>query len=180
MIRLLLRVTLVGAAIGWVVDTVLASRSGGRPPDPIRAMVVIDAPIERVWQVLTDMDSQPRWMHDMKAVRILTPPPVGVGTRAEGDIRIFCIQVLDPITITAFEPPHRFAVRHEGRFKGHGVVEHERGADGSSTIVGWVETIVPPYLPYLGSLILAPILRWIFQADLASLRELIESGPPEA
>ena len=179
MIRLLLRVTLLGAAIGWIVDTVLASRSGGRPPSPIRTSIAIEAPIERVWRVVSDIDGQPRWMHDMKAVRVLTPPPVGVGTRAEGDIRIFGIQVLDPITITAFEPPHRFAVRHEGRFTGEGVVELERGEDDSTTIARWVETIVPPYLPYLGSLILAPILRWIFQGDLASLRELIESEPPE-
>ena len=41
----------------------------------------------------------------MKAVRLPTPPPIGVGTRGEADVRIFGIAVTDPVTITEFEPP---------------------------------------------------------------------------
>lgn len=175
MIRFLLRLTVLGGTLGWIVERVLAVRRGPRPPDPIRSTVMIDAPIERVWKVLTDVEAQPRWMDDMKAVRVLTPPPIGVGTRAEGDIRIFGIGVLDPITITAFEPPHRFAVRHEGQFSGEGLVELE-SVDGGTTIARWEETIVPPYLPHLGGVVLTPILRIVFQRDLANLRELIELG----
>lgn len=177
MIRGLLRLALVGLGIGWIVDHVLASRAGGRTPQPIRSLIVIDAPIERVWQLLADVEGQPRWMLDMKAVRVLTPGPVGLGARAEANIRIFGIGVQDPITITAFEPPRRFAIRHEGQFSGEGVIELQQGADRSTTIVRWDETIVPPYLPHLGALLLAPILGGIFQADLARLRELVESGP---
>lgn len=177
MIRLLLRVTLVGAAIGWIVDRSLASRAGGRAPDPIRSIVVIDARIERVWEALADVEGQPRWMHDMKAVRVLTPGQIGVGTRAEAAIRIFGIEVRDPISITEFEPPRRFAIRHEGRFSGEGLIELESGADGSTTIVRWEETIIPPYLPHLAALSLAPILGQVFQADLGRLRELVESAP---
>lgn len=175
MIRLLLRVALVGAAIGGIVDRFLASRAGERAPDPIRSMIVIDAPIERVWEAVADVEGQPRWMHDMKAVRVLTAGPIGVGTRAEARIRIFGIQVLDPIAITAFEPPRRFAMRHEGQFSGDGLIELESGVDGSTTIVRWDETLVPPYLPHLGALLLAPILGQIFQADLRRLRELVET-----
>jgi len=36
---------------------------------------------------------------------------------------------------------------------------------------------VPPYLPHLGALLLAPILGTIFQADLGRLRELVETAP---
>jgi uncharacterized membrane protein len=174
-IRGLLRVAIAGLGAGWIVDRVLASRSAGRAPRPIRSMIVIDAPIERVWEVLADVEGQPRWMTDMKAVRVLTPGPVGVGTGAEAEIRIFGIEVLDPITITNFEPPRRFAIRHEGRFSGEGRIELEAGVDGSTTIVRWDETIVPPYLPHLGALLLTPILGSVFQADLERLRELVET-----
>lgn len=174
MIRLVLRLTVLGTALAWLVDRVLGDR--GAVAEPIRTFVVIDAPIDRVWAVLTDVEGQPRWMDDMKAVRLLTKPPIGVGTRAEGDIRILGIGVLDPITITEFEPPHRFAVRHEGQFSGAGVVELEAGVDGTTTIARWEETIVPPYLPNLGAIVLSPILRLVFQRDLANLRELIETG----
>ncbi|MDO8483986.1 MAG: SRPBCC family protein [Candidatus Limnocylindrales bacterium] len=177
MIRLLLRATFLGAAIGWIVDRFLASRAGGRAPAPIRSMIVIDAPIERVWDALADVEGQLRWMQDMKAVRVLTRGQIGVGTRAEAQIRIFGIEVLDPITISAFEPPRRFAIRHEGRFSGEGTIELEPGADGSTTIVRWYETLVPPYLPHLGARLLAPILGLIFQADLGRLRELVETAP---
>ena len=118
MIRFLIRLSIIGSIIGWLIDRYLASNAAGSPAQPILTTIVIRAPIERVWEVLADIEGQPRWMADMKAVRILTPPPIGVGTRAEGDIRIFGIGVLDPITITAFEPPLRFAVRHEGQFSG--------------------------------------------------------------
>ena len=35
--------------------------------------------------------------------------------------------VTDPVTVTEFEPPHRFAIRHEGLFKGHGLITLEAG-----------------------------------------------------
>lgn len=176
MIRFLIRAAIVGAAVGWIMDRWLAARAAGAGPAQIRLLVVIDAPIDRVWQELADVEGQPRWMRDMRAVRILTPGAIGVGTRAEADVRIFGIQTVDPITITAFEPPRRFAIRHEGRFSGEGVIELEPGADGSTTIVRWDETIVPPYLPHLGSVLLRPILGQVFQADLDRLRELVETG----
>jgi uncharacterized protein YndB with AHSA1/START domain len=175
-IRFLVRAAIVGAAVGWIADRWLASRSAGAPPAPIRSLVAIDAPIERVWQELADVEGQPRWMRDMKAVRVLTEGAIRVGTRAEADVRIFGMQTVDPITVTAFEPPRRFAIRHEGQFSGDGVIELEPGADGSTTIVRWDETIVPPYLPHLSSAALRPILAQVFQADLDRLRELVETG----
>ena len=176
MIRVLLRVAIIGGVIAWLAERWLASRSDGRSPQPIPSLVVVDAPIEAVWRELADIEGQPRWMHDMKAVRILSRGPVGVGTRAEADVRIFGMAVVDPISITAFDPPRRFAIRHEGRFRGEGVIELEPGADGSTTIVRWDETIVPPYLPLVSSAILRPILEGVFQADLDRLRELVEAG----
>jgi uncharacterized protein YndB with AHSA1/START domain len=175
-IRFLLRAATAATILGWILDRFLASRRGGADPDSIRSVVVIDAPIERVWEVLADVEGQPQWMRDMKAVRVLTRGAIGVGTRAEADVRIFGMTVVDPISITAFDPPRRFAIRHEGRFKGEGVIELEPGADGSTTIVRWDETIVPPYLPLVSSTILRPILQGVFQADLDRLRELVEAG----
>ncbi len=137
-------------------------------------MVVIDAPIERVWSVLADIEGQPRWMHDMKAVRILTDGPIGVGTIAEADVRIMGISVSDPVTITEFQPPTRFALSHDGMFKGRGVIDLEAGADGTTTIVRWDETLIPPVLPNLGAAIGAPIFSSVFQADLERLRDLVE------
>ncbi len=175
MIRGLLRLGVVGLAIGWIADRLIAARRGGDAPEPIRSVIVIDAPIERVWAVVADVEGQPRWMHEMKAVRVLTPGPIGVGTSAEAEIRILGISAVDPVVITTFEPPRRFAIRHVGQFTGDGTIELEPGATGGTTVVTWVETLVAPYLPYLGGVVLRPILGRIFQADLGHLRDLIET-----
>ena len=173
MIRSLVRLGLLGAAAGCTVDRALAWVAGG--PEPIRSLVVIDAPIQRVWEAVADIEGQPRWMHEMKSVRLLTPGPVGVGTVGEAEVRILGIGVTDPVTITEFSPPTRFAIRHDGHFSGRGVITLQPGADGTTTIVRWDETLVPPLLPHLGALVQTPVLGAIFQADLRRLKALVET-----
>jgi len=176
MIRGALRLALAGAGISYALDRVLANHAAGKVPETIDSMVVIDAPIERVWAELADIEGQPRWMHDMKSVRVLTPGPVKVGTEAIAEVRILGITVNDPVHITEFEPPHRFAISHEGSFKGSGLITLESGADGTTTIVRWEERLIPPLLPHLGALVMSPTLGSIFQADLVRLKELVETG----
>jgi uncharacterized protein YndB with AHSA1/START domain len=176
MIRRFVLLLAVKLSIFVVVDRVLAARRGSAPPQPLRMLTVIDAPIERTWGVVADIPLQPTWMHEMKEVRLLTPGPVRVGTRGEATVRIFGIGVTDPVEVTELEPPTRFGIRHEGLFTGGGVITLEPGADGTTTIVRWDETLVPPFLPALGALAMGPVLREIFQADLHRLRQLVETG----
>lgn len=178
MIGRLLRLAVVGTIAAVGIDRWLAARRGDRAPAPIRSLIVIDAPIDRVWAELTDIEGQPRWMTDMKAVRLLTPHPIGVGTRGVAEVRILGIGVTDPVEIVEFEPPRRFAIRHEGLYAGGGVIELQAGADGRTTVVTWDETLVPPLLPELGALLQRPILGAVFQADLRRFRALLETPPP--
>jgi uncharacterized membrane protein len=166
----------LGAAIAWLVDRVLAGKAESGQPPPFRSLIVIDAPIERVWAVLADVEGQPRWMHEMKAVRLLDPPPIRAGTRGTATVRVFGLAVTDPVTITEFEPPVRFAIRHEGRFSGQGVITLEAGADLTTTIVRWDETLVAPALPFAWRVAAKPVFGHIFQADLEHLRDLVEAG----
>jgi hypothetical protein len=119
-------------------------------------------------------------MREMKRVTIETPGPVRPGTRAEATVRILGISVTDPVEITELEPPSRFAIRHEGLFTGGGVITLEPGADGTTTIVRWTETLVPPVLPEIGMRAQAPILTRIFQDDLHRLKRLVESDAEDA
>ena len=116
MIRRTLATALGGLAAAVLADRWLGGLSvddEGRPIRvPIRSRIEIDAPIAEVWARLADVERQPDWMTDLKAVRVTTPGPIGVGTRAEGQIRILGIPVADPVEIVEFAPPHRFAIRH--------------------------------------------------------------------
>ena len=174
MIRALLRFALLGGFTAWALDRLLAGRRAGGPPPSMDMVVVIDAPIEAVWAVVSDIPRQPEWMHEMKEVRIETPGPTRAGTRGNATVRIFGISVSDPVEVTEFEPPHRFAIAHEGLFTGGGVITLEPNADRSATTVRWQETLVPPVLPDLVAALQAPVLREIFQADLLHLKEIVE------
>jgi uncharacterized membrane protein len=176
MIRRGIALALVAAPIALLVDRVLAARRGSAPPTALQMLVVVDAPIEATWAVVADIPLQPEWMHEMKRVTLTTPGPVRAGTRGEATVRIFGISVTDPVEVVEVDPPGRFAIRHEGLFTGGGVITLESGADGTTTIVRWAETLIPPVLPELGALLQAPVLRGIFQDDLHRLKRLVETG----
>lgn len=65
----------------------------------------IDAPQERVWSVLTDIEAWPGRIETVDKVELLTPPPIAVGSRVrlrqpklpEGDW-----------DVTAWDPPSSF------------------------------------------------------------------------
>lgn len=175
MIRGLMRLAMVGGVAAFAIDRWLADRRGDAPPESLEMLVVIDAPIERTWAVVADIPRQPEWMHEMKSVRMETPEPTGVGSRGEATVRILGISVTDPVSVTEFDPPHRFAIRHEGLFTGGGVITLASVADGAATAVRWEEMLTPPLLPELGALVQAPILRAVFQADLLRLKRLVEA-----
>jgi carbon monoxide dehydrogenase subunit G len=172
----ILRLAIVGAVGAWCIDRWLGSRADGPGPMPIRASIEIDAPIEHIWAVLADIERQPEWMHDLREVRVLTPPPVGVGTRAVGRVKAFGIAVEDPIEITVFEPPVRYAIRHDGFVSGTGDIRLVlQGHDSSGpTVVTWEEVLEAPILPHLGAVVLAAVFGPIFERDLERLAGLVE------
>ncbi len=184
--RRLLSTLAVAGAVSVLVDRLLAAgllRRAGAELDaerpsarPISSLVVVDAPIDVVWEAISDIATQPLWMREMKDVRIATPGPVGVGTKGEADVRILGVRVTDPVEISAWEPPTRFAIRHLGSFRGGGEIRLRAGADGTTTIVEWDEVLVPPFLPELGALVQRPVLGRVFQDDLHRFRRLVESG----
>lgn len=179
MIRALARLAVAGGVAAVLVDRWLARRGGGvATAGPIVTEIDIDAPVDRVWAVATDIPNQPRWMRDLVRVRILDDGPVRAGTRATGTVRILGIEVEDPITVLAFDPPERFAIRHDGRFAGQGEITFRPGA-GGGTHVRWQETLVAPLLPHLADAVQRPVFRAVFQADLERLKRLIETGSPD-
>ncbi len=180
MLRRLFLLVLNATVAAFVVDRALARRRGGRAPEPLRMLVVVDAPLQKTWDVIADIPLQIEWMTEMRSIKITTPGQTRVGTRGEATVSIAGISVTDPVEVTEFTPPNRYAIRHEGLFTGGGLITLEAGADERTTIVRWEETLIPPLLPEVGALVQAPILRSIFQADLHRLKRLVETGDADA
>ena len=167
---------LAGFVVGMagLADLLLArlARSGVCDPT-IRVSREIDAPIEAVWAVVSDIDRQPEWMAEMSDLRMSAEPPLGVGSRGKATVTVAGISTTDPVTISEFEPPRRFGVRHEGRISGDGLIALAARAVGGPTIVEWEERLVPPVFPHLGAAFMRPVLRRVFDADLERLADLV-------
>jgi uncharacterized protein YndB with AHSA1/START domain len=173
--RLALLVAILAVkAVAW--DRIIGLWRSGEAQGPMRMLEVIEAPVERVWEVVTDIPLQVEWMREMKQVTVSPAGPVRVGTTGEATVRIFGISVSDVVEVTVVDPPHAYAIRHNGLFQGGGVITLEAGADGTTTVVRWTETLIPPFLPHLLGVLQAPILRRIFQDDLRRLKQLVETG----
>lgn len=170
----LLVVILIVKAIAW--DRIIGLWRSGEGPEPMRMLEVIDAPVEHVWEVVTDIPLQVEWMREMKSVTVSPAGPVRVGTTGEATVRILGISVSDEVEVMVVDPPRVYAIRHNGLFQGGGVIALEPGADGTTTVVRWTETLIPPFLPHLFSVLQAPILSRIFQDDLRRLKQLVETG----
>lgn len=167
----------------------------------IERHIRIAAPVEAVWDVLIDVPGQPRWMRDLREVRVLTPGPLRVGTVAVGTVHMFGLSQEDPIEVTWLEPPARYAIRHDGAFEGWGELRLWSVDDGAATHLRWREELRPTLraiplaeplgrVPVVGPLVrglggillrlldplLVPVFGAVFRADLRRLRRLVETG----
>jgi uncharacterized membrane protein len=141
--------------------------------------VRIRAPRELVWQVLADVERQPEWMRDALSVEILTPGPVGVGTRLRVPTQILFLRTTDLLEVTAFEPPQRWRVLHRGLVTGEGefVLRETDDERGAATELEWHERLAAPLgaLGRIGMSAMKPLLRRVFAADLERLRAICEA-----
>jgi uncharacterized protein YndB with AHSA1/START domain len=104
-------------------------------PDAIEKEILIDAPVETVYRVITEPAQISQWFSDTAE---LDPVPGGEGTLIFED-RAASQRAVVRLSVQAAEPPHRFAFRwdypdgeqpHQGNSQ---LVEFSLTADGRGT-----------------------------------------------
>jgi uncharacterized protein YndB with AHSA1/START domain len=75
----------------------------------IAGRVQIAAPVERVFDVVADSRNEPSFNPAMTAVELLTPEPIGVGSRFRAHMGRSGSPML--VELTQFERPHRLGSR---------------------------------------------------------------------
>lgn len=128
--------------------------------------VQIPAPIGAVWDDLARIETHAEWMTDAVAIEFLGEERQGVGTRIRVPTRVGPLTTVDYMTFTAWEPPNRMAIAHEGKFTGTG--ELALRATMRGTVLTWREEVhFPPLFGGpAGEWAAAPILRRIWRANL--------------
>ena len=138
---------------------------------------VIDAPVERVWAVVSDIEGQAAWMADVAWIR---RRPAGDGGDVVGavfDVRTKVLGIpatTDVIRLTVWQPPHRLAVDHTGFVSGSGEWRLRPSTDGSRTLFEWEETLtMPPRgLGELAIRVYGPVQRAMLRRSMRNLRRL--------
>lgn len=144
----------------------------------IEATVHVEAPPQRVWDVLVDWENQPRWMVDARTVKVTSPHRVG------SDVTIVCatdialgIVVDDPMLVTEWDEPRVLGVRHLGGIiRGVGAFELTETPYG--TALTWWEEAQMPFGPLgeaVGEALVVPWVERVFRMSLSDLKRIAES-----
>ena len=141
-----------------------------------RASLRVDAPPERVWEVLADWDRSADWILGT-TVEVVGSQREGVGARTRALTRIAGIKLIDEMSVTKWEPPRLIEVRHHRKpvlgdawFE---VVPVDGGAQ-----VEWVEDLELPFGKLgeiAGSVARAPV-EWGLRKSLRKLKRLVEAS----
>lgn len=73
----------------------------------------VAAPVERVWEVATDLAGAPQNLSQVDAVEMLTSGPFGVGTRWRETRTLYGRSATEELTVTAVDPRRSYAVAAE-------------------------------------------------------------------
>ena len=138
----------------------------------------IRATPDRVWQIISDIPGQQRWMVDLHRLHITSDARSGIGTEMDVTSELFGLPVVkDRMSITSWQPPYRFDVQHKGSFSGTGSFMLDPVPAG--TVFTWIEDFKPPAGPLgeLGfSLVIGPHLRRVFRRSMDNVRRLAEGA----
>jgi hypothetical protein len=143
------------------------------------ATVVMTTRIDRapadVFAVLADVSKNTTWSKTSISGRLLSPPPVGLGTTAREVSRFMGRRIEVDSTIVAFDSDRTFTfVTSTGPFPFRGSFTTD--PDGAGTKLTSEFEAEPTGLLRFADGLFGALIRWKFQGDLANLKRLLESG----
>ncbi len=133
----------------------------------LQVIVPVAASAQRVWQALTDWDTQGRWMLGT-TVRSVGPQRGAAGDRIEAFTGIGPVGFLDTMTVTEWIDGREVTVAHTGRIvRGTGTFRVDPDGPDRSQVV-WIENLSVPG-GRVGEVLwrlTRPVSRWAVQHSL--------------
>jgi uncharacterized protein YndB with AHSA1/START domain len=146
----------------------------------LRFTIAIDAPPERVFSRLAEVTSHPSWSNPK--AKMTMEQTVGSGPGPDARYRSTGLFAGKPvaadITVTAFDPPRRFAIRSDQQQRGKKDVwylnDYTLEPRGGGTVLHKrVTSSTSPLILFLAY----PAVRADAMTSLRSLKRSLESGP---
>jgi carbon monoxide dehydrogenase subunit G len=137
----------------------------------ITGQIRIAAPVELVFDTVADSRNEPSFNPAMTGVELLTPPPVGLGTRFRARMGKAGMEML--VELTEFERPRRLgSVTASSMMETSGTLTF--AADGQGTVMSWDWQVRPKgWLRILG-LLSGPLGRRMERRIWTALKHQLE------
>ncbi len=139
--------------------------------EPIVRTIVIQRPIEEVFELATCLLRCKVWRTGVVAAEKLTPGPAQVGSQYKHKIKFLGVTFDGTPTITVWDPPHRMAYEdHSGPVKYEAIFSFEPAAEGTQFTVNVSAEPGKSYMRFTDGLMHAGLVRQ-FDAALHSLKD---------
>jgi uncharacterized protein YndB with AHSA1/START domain len=135
----------------------------------------IDAPIEMVFDTVADSRNEPSYNPSMNSVELLTPEPIGLGTRFRALMGNQKMEML--VEITEYERPHRLGSdTTSSMMNTSGAITFTESADGDQTVMAWDWQVQPKgWLRAIGPLF-GPLGRRMERRIWTGLKQKVEAS----
>ncbi len=151
--------------------------------NPMAAITVtthVSAPLERVFEVYTEIDKAVERIPDIIALEVLSEGPFGQGTRWRETRVMFKKEATEEMWVSSFDPPKSYTVDAES----HGMHYSTLflfTPDGDGTKVSWTfsgtaQTLATKIMSPIFNVLLKGTMTKCMLRDLEALRDVCESG----
>ena len=141
----------------------------------VDAEVVIDRTREEVASYAMDPANDPVWIGGIKSARMITDPPLGIGTRVERVASFLGKRIEYVLEVVEYEPAERIAMRSvKGPFPMHVTYVFLPAPDGTAAQIR-VQGESVGFYSIAGPLLSKAVRRNITN-DLKGLKKILETG----
>lgn len=143
--------------------------------EPLLESIVINRPIEEVFDVATCQERCVVWRGPIMATKMTSELPVGVGSTYEHKVKLLGVTVEAKPVITAWEPPHRAEFdNRSGPVSYYSTFTFEPAGQGTK-MTTYIEAETGGAFRHIPDRLVYSAITRQHKADLEALKELLES-----
>jgi carbon monoxide dehydrogenase subunit G len=146
----------------------------------------VEAPPETVFDVATDLAHAAEHVRGIERIEMLTPGPVGVGTKWRETRQMMGREATETLEVKAFDRPRKYVVGCEScgcYFESEfNFVPSGNGTDVTLDVHTKALTLIAKIISPIGSLMTGKTMRKLLDGDLTDVKRVAESraGTPVA